>query len=78
MFFTENDQFIIRCYRKSELAKMYFPALEKDMAMKKLRRWIKKCTALYEELEAANHIPAMKTYTAKEVRIIVDHLGEPY
>jgi len=57
---------------------MYFPALEKDMAMKKLRRWIKKCTALYEELEAANHVAAMKTYTAKEVKIIVYHLGEPY
>lgn len=73
----ETELFKVRCYGKSELAHLYFPLLDKKMALKKLTRWIKKCTLLRRELETEDYQPLQKTYTAREVRLIVRHLGEP-
>ena len=40
----------MRTYTKSELARIYFPMLDADLAMRKLRRWIKQNPALDEAL----------------------------
>jgi len=74
----EKELFTVRCYGKAELALLYFPMLQKESAVKKLRRWIHKCTPLYKELSEAYHMPAMNSFTAKEVKLIIKHLGEPY
>lgn len=74
----ENKAFTVRCYSKSELAGMYFPTLKRAIAVRKLRRWIIGCTPLMEELEQGYYSPLMRTYTAREVKIIVHHLGEPF
>lgn len=72
--------FVARCYGKSELAEMYFPALGKDAAVQKLKRWIRKCSPLMQEMEAEGHgrLPFYKYFTPREVRLIAKHLGEPF
>lgn len=69
--------FVIRCYDKSELAMLYFPSLGEHAAVDKLRRWIRKCKPLMEEMETTDFRPKMKMYTGREVRLIARHLGEP-
>lgn len=73
----ETTKFVIRCYDKSELAQLYFPTLSENAAVDKLRRWIRKCRPLMEEIETTDFRPKMKMYTGREVRLIALHLGEP-
>lgn len=73
----QEDRFVIRCYDKCELAKLYFPTLEEYAAVDKLRRWIRKCGPLMDEIQEADFRPKLKMYTGREVRLIVRHLGEP-
>lgn len=73
----EKHSFIIRCYDKYELARLYFPDLSDDAAVDKLRRWIRKCRPLMEEMEAGDFRLKMKMFTGREVRLITRHLGEP-
>lgn len=72
-----ETRFVIRCYKKNELARLYFPTLTENAAVDKLRRWIRKCRPLMEEIETTDFRPKMKMYTGREVRLIVRHLGEP-
>ena len=44
--------FDIRPYAKAELASLYSPHVAPDSAMKTLKRWIKGCPLLVEELRA--------------------------
>lgn len=80
-YVTEMDMkecgFVIRCYEKSELAQLYFPGMEENAAVDKLRRWIRRCGPLMEEMESGEYRPKMKMYTGREVRLIARHLGEP-
>lgn len=73
----EDTKFVIRCYDKCELAQLYFPTLTENAAVDKLRRWIRKCRPLMEEINEMDFRPKMKMYTGKEVRLIARHLGEP-
>lgn len=73
----KESGFVIRCYEKNELARLYFPGLEENAAVDKLRRWIRKCGPLMEEIGSKEFRPKMKMYTGREVRLIVRHLGEP-
>ena len=43
----------------------------------KLRRWMRNCMPLMEELMAGDFHPKMKMFSAREVRLIVRYLGEP-
>ena len=76
----EEEKFIVRCYGKSELANLYFPNLRPEIASQKLKRWIRKCKALFEELtkEEFGYRVTDKNYTAREVKLIVYYLGEPF
>lgn len=76
----KEEKFTIRCYGKSELAVLYFPGLRPEIALQKLKRWIKKCKTLPEELtkEEYGYRLADKNYTAREVKLIVYYLGEPF
>lgn len=73
----KESRFIIRCYDKRELAQLYFPTLAENSAVDKLRRWIRKCRPLMEEIQATDFRPKMKMFTGREVRLIARHLGEP-
>ena len=71
----EEVKFYVRCYDKVELAKKYFPKLSDPVA--KLRRWMRNCLPLMEELTAVDFHPKLKMFSAREVRLIVHFLGEP-
>ncbi|WP_455668036.1 DUF4248 domain-containing protein [Phocaeicola sp.] len=71
-------EFKVKCYRKSELAYLYFPDLSQDSGVQKLMRWIKKCTELYARLQAIGYNVQCQCLSVQEVRLIVEYLGEPY
>ena len=48
----EEVKFYVRCYDKIELARMYFPNLSNPVSVAKLRRWMRNCMPLMEELMA--------------------------
>ena len=71
------DEFIIRAYTKKELALMYFPDSIPRTAVSHLMSWIHRCTPLREQLQAMGYETSCKTFTPRQVRAIVEHLGEP-
>ena len=71
------DDFIIRVYTKKELALMYFPDSSPRTAVSHLMAWIRHCTQLWEQLQATGYEPSCKTFTPRQVRAIVEQLGEP-
>ena len=68
-----DETFTIRAYGKSELAMMYFPDLTKETAMKKLRFWLSINPRLRLLINRN-----FRNYTPKQVRLIVDEIGEPF
>lgn len=70
--------FQIRQYRKSELALLYFPDCQtKRGALSNLMGWIKGNRELFKELEKCGMPPRKKTFTPREVSLIIQYLGEP-
>jgi hypothetical protein len=67
----------VRCYDKHRLAQLYFPELSAAAAVDKLRRWIRRCSPLMEELRRVSFCPKSKMFSAREVRLIFYYLGEP-
>ena len=68
-----DETFIIRAYGKSELAMMYFPDLTKETAIRKLRLWLSVNPMLRKLISKK-----LRSYTPKQVRLIVEELGEPF
>lgn len=56
---------------------MYFPNLSNPVSVAKLRRWMRNCIPLMEELTAVDFHPKLKMFSAREVRLIIHFLGEP-
>ena len=73
----EETPFESRIYRKQELAMLYFPDLDKTAAQRNLRRWIKRCTELYQQLVENGYDKNRKFYLHQEVDLIVQYLGLP-
>ena len=71
------DDFIIRAYSKKELALMYFPDSSPRTAVSHLMSWIHRCTQLWEQLQATGYETTCKTFTPRQVRAIIEQLGEP-
>lgn len=67
-----EKEFIVRAYGKSELAMLYFPGDSKDNVMRKFRFWLRVNKRLRKFIT-----PKIKYYNPKQVRIIIDELGEP-
>lgn len=70
-------EFRVKCYRKSELAYLYFPDLSSASGVQKLTRWIKKCADLSARLQAIDYNVQCQCLSVQEVRLIVEYLGEP-
>lgn len=70
-------EFKIRSYGKSELAMMYFPLSAPHTATNHLMAWIRRNRQLSAALEAMGYSRQSKCFTPKEVRAIVEVLGEP-
>ena len=69
--------FIIRAYTKKELALLYFPDSNPRTAVNHLMSWIRRCTPLWKELQQTGYYHTSKAFTPRQVRAIVEQLGEP-
>ena len=68
----------IRAYGKSELALLYFPtANSSHTAVNHLMAWIRLCTPLWDELLKMGYCKTSKSFSPKQVKAIVEYLGEP-
>lgn len=71
-------RFRIRPYSKRELAKLYFPdTANGETAVANLRNLMRRNPDLLSELVNARYKVHDKTFTPKQVGIIVGYLGEP-
>lgn len=71
------NQFKIRSYTKKELALLYFPDSNPRTAVNHLMSWICRCTPLCEQLRLMDYRPTSKFFTPRQVKSIVEQLGEP-
>ena len=74
---TMDKAFIVRAYTTKELALMYFPDSNPRTAVNHLMAWIRKCTSLWDELQTMGYQVNSKAFTPRQVKAIVDQLGEP-
>ena len=74
---TNCHEFLIRTYTKKELALMYFPDSSPRTAVNHLMVWIRRCTPLWQQLQSMGYRTTSKAFTPREVRAIVEQLGEP-
>ena len=72
-----DNYFVIRAYTKKELALCYFPNSNPRTAVNHLMSWIQRCTSLWEQLQHMGYIATSKAFTPRQVRAIVEQLGEP-
>ena len=56
---------------------MYFPDSMPRTAVCHLMSWIQRCTPLKTQLVAMGYESTCKTFTPRQVRAIVEQLGEP-
>ena len=72
-----DSEFVIRAYSKKELALMYFPYSSPRTAVNHLMSWIRRCTQLWEQLQEMEYSTTSKGFTPRQVKAIVEQLGEP-
>ena len=61
----------------SELAQAYAPDLSEASARKRLREWLHFSPELMAKLQATGYRERQRVLTPKQVKIIMEHLGEP-
>lgn len=61
----------------SELAQAYGPELSESAARKRLHEWLHISPELMARLQATGFRPRQRVLTPKQVKIIMEHLGEP-
>ena len=64
-------------YTKIQIALQYLPELDPDTAMRTLRRWIQQDTALNTALCREGYTPRQRHFTARQVSILREYLGDP-
>lgn len=74
---NEVTHFIIHEYGRSELAVLYFPDIHPESAWKKLKSWIKHAPGLEERMMQTGYNKRQHLFTPRQVRMIVDAIGEP-
>ncbi len=56
---------------------MYFPDLTVRASVNKLRRWMRRCKPLMDEILSTDFHPKTKAFFVREVRLITYYLGKP-
>ena len=67
----------IRPMSKSEIAMAYAPALTPQAAVNRLMQWVKLNPTLRVALQDTGYQKHQKVFTARQVALIFEHLGEP-
>ena len=70
-------EFKPRAYNKRDLAAMYFPDSAPRTAVNLLTRWVKRCPDLIEGLRRTGYHNDAKSYSRRQVELIIRYLGEP-
>lgn len=73
----EERAFEVKPYPKRELAWLYFPYLSESGAMHKLDWWIRLCLGLYSQLYNGSESKNDRSFTRRQVRLIVKYLDTP-
>lgn len=73
----EEKPFIIKTYKKKELACLYNPNITPRCAIRMLTKWIKRNKELYTRLVATGYNTRTRTFTPLQVRIITSILDIP-
>lgn len=71
------EEWPIRPYSKSELARAYAPEIGERSALNRLSRWIRFNELLYAALQATSYRSTQQIFTGKQVELIFLHLGRP-
>lgn len=71
------ENFIIRPYTKKELALLYFPHSNPRTAARHLMAWLIRCQPLLTALQSVGYRKSAKWFASREVRLIIEHLGDP-
>ena len=72
-----QSDFVVKCYNKQELAQMYFPDISVRASVDQLRRCMRRCQPLMDEILATDFHPKTKAFSVREVRLIAYYLGKP-
>ena len=67
----------IKCYSKGELAQAYAPEITPHAAVNRLMSWIKLNRPLYAALQEYGYTDNRRIFTARQVALIMEYLGEP-
>ena len=62
---------------KRELAKIYFPQITADSAVRKLTTWIKNCKPQTKQFAKTGYRTGTHSLTDRQIGMIYDYLGEP-
>ena len=72
-----ENHFVIRTFGFGELAQMYLPNITKESASKTFSKWIILNSSLQTKLSETNWKKGNKTFTPKQVRLIIEHFDLP-
>ena len=70
-------EFVVREYGRTELAQAYCPDIAPESAWKKFKRWMSDYPGLVEQLMDIGYTSHSRSFTPRQVRLIVDCLGAP-
>ena len=62
-----QPDFVVKCYNKQDLAQMYFPDITVRASVNKLRRWMRRCQPLMDEILSTDFHPKTKAFSVREV-----------
>ena len=74
---TEEKEWRVRPYYKSELAEAYAPYLAPGAALNRLAHWIDTNTPLSDALAQTGYRRNQRLFTSRQVALIFEFLGEP-
>ena len=67
----------INSLSKAQLAQLYAPDLAPISAVNRLMKWLKRDEGVMQQLAALGYSKCNKVFTARQVQVIIDYLGEP-
>lgn len=73
----EKSTFEIKAYLKVDLARLYFPCLSPEAALRKLRSWINRNPALHHELYSNFEGKNDQSFSKRQIAVLVKYLDVP-